>query len=318
MQIFRIKTNFKLERMSNKDFPDEEYLQRLVESNLQELFGLEFISGASNKEFVVKGQHQNFYIDTLAFDPQTRSFVIIEYKKDKSFSVIDQGYSYLSAMLNNKADFVLEYFEKLGKPLKREQVDWSQPKIIFVAREFTPYQKGSIGFQDLPIELWEAELSNTALITFNQIKPPETQESITAITRGEGIRKLSKEIKSYTEKDVVGKDPGLWALYLSLKEQINLLADDIDSYATKYYVGFKFKNDWRVPITVNIRVKKLEIHLARSQPKDFKDPKSQVQYLKNSFKYFNQHISYLTISHDKELKYAIFIIKQALEKHNKI
>ena len=56
----------------------------------------------------------NFRIDTLAFDEESKSFVIIEYKKDKSFSVVDQGYAYLSLMLNNKADFILEYNESLN------------------------------------------------------------------------------------------------------------------------------------------------------------------------------------------------------------
>ena len=61
----------------------------------------------------------NFRIDTLAFDDELNSFVIIEYKKDRSFSVIDQGYAYLALMLNNKADFILEYNENKNKTLKK-------------------------------------------------------------------------------------------------------------------------------------------------------------------------------------------------------
>ena len=36
-------------------------------------------------------------------------------KNSKSSSVIDQGYSYLSTMLNNKSDFILEYIENADK-----------------------------------------------------------------------------------------------------------------------------------------------------------------------------------------------------------
>ena len=68
---------------------------------------------------------QNFRIDTLAFDTETKSFVRIEYKRDRSFSVVDQGFAYLSLMLNNKADFILEYNERMKDNLKREDVDWS-------------------------------------------------------------------------------------------------------------------------------------------------------------------------------------------------
>jgi hypothetical protein len=43
-------------------------------------------------------------IDTFAFDNESKAFVIIEYKKDRNFSVVDQGLAYLNLMLNNKDD----------------------------------------------------------------------------------------------------------------------------------------------------------------------------------------------------------------------
>ena len=71
-------------------------------------------------------------IDTLAFDNESKAFVIIEYKKDRNFSVVDQSMAYLNLMLNNKADFILEYNESSNSShnLKREQADWSQSRII--------------------------------------------------------------------------------------------------------------------------------------------------------------------------------------------
>jgi hypothetical protein len=74
-----------------------------------------------------------------AFDDESKAFVIIEYKKDRNFSVVDQGMSYLNLMLNNKADFILEYNESFHSSpnLKREGVDWSQSRIIFISPEFT-------------------------------------------------------------------------------------------------------------------------------------------------------------------------------------
>jgi hypothetical protein len=88
------------------------------------LFELDLVKS----EFELHG----FRIDTLAFDEESRAFVIIEYKKDRNFSVVDQGMAYLNLMLNNKADFILEYNESSNSShnLKREQVDWSQSRII--------------------------------------------------------------------------------------------------------------------------------------------------------------------------------------------
>jgi hypothetical protein len=58
-------------------------------------------------------------------------------------------------MLNNKADFILEYNENCKDTLKRDDIDWSQSKVIFVSPSFTTYQKEAINFKDLPIELWK-------------------------------------------------------------------------------------------------------------------------------------------------------------------
>ncbi len=122
----------KLILISEIDFVLEKDIQNICENNIRELFGLEIVKS----EFAIK----NFRIDTLAFDSKSKSFVIIEYKKDKNFSIIDQGYAYLALLLNNKADFILEYNEQSKISLKRDDVDWSQTVVIFVSPSFTQYQ----------------------------------------------------------------------------------------------------------------------------------------------------------------------------------
>ena len=132
MPIFNLKNN-QLERVKERKFKLEKEIQTLTEGNLNVILGLEFVKS----EFPLK----NFRIDTLAFDNENKSFVIIEYKRDKNFSVIDQGYAYLSLMLNNKSDFILEYNENKSSTLKRDDVDWSQSKVIFISPSFTNYQE---------------------------------------------------------------------------------------------------------------------------------------------------------------------------------
>ena len=65
---------------------------------------------------------QNFRLDTLCFNKMSNSFVIIEYKKGTNYSVIDQGYTYLSTLLNNKSDFILEYNDTLGGSLYEQEL----------------------------------------------------------------------------------------------------------------------------------------------------------------------------------------------------
>ena len=102
-----------LKKLSENEFKLEKDLQSFVEKNLGFLLDLDMIKS----EFTI----ENYRFDTLAFDRENNSFVIIEYKKGTSYSVVDQGYAYLSTMLNNKAEFILEYNEKLDKTLKRNE-----------------------------------------------------------------------------------------------------------------------------------------------------------------------------------------------------
>mgnify|MGYP005973813129 FL=1 len=148
MPLFNSKLEI-LNQIKETPFKLEREIQHLVEANLNTLLGLEFVKS----EFTISGSVQQLRIDTLAFDRKNKAFVIIEYKQDKSFSVVDQGYAYLSVMLNNKADFILEYNESQNGPLKRNSVDWSQSRVIFISQGFTPYQKEAINFKDLPIAL---------------------------------------------------------------------------------------------------------------------------------------------------------------------
>ena len=117
MPRFNITKERKLDEIQEEKIVLERELQTLVESNLEKIFGLEFVS----TEF----QHDNLRIDTLAFDNENKSFVIIEYKRDKSFSVIDQGFAYLSTLLNNRAEYILEYNERKKLSLSKNDVDWS-------------------------------------------------------------------------------------------------------------------------------------------------------------------------------------------------
>src|SRR3712207_5258862 len=148
MGIFQIK-NKQLERLEEAPFKLERELQLLFESHLEQITGLEFISS----EFSIQNQR----LDTLAFDNENQSFVIIEYKRSTNYSVLDQGISYLSTLLKYKADVVLEYQAQTGKLLTKKAVDWSQSKVAFVSPFFTPFQKQAVDFKDLNIELWEVK-----------------------------------------------------------------------------------------------------------------------------------------------------------------
>ncbi|MED3385363.1 DUF5655 domain-containing protein [Bacillus subtilis] len=232
MYLYKVNNQNQIEDIREKPFKKEKEIQDLCEANLQQMLGLGFVKS----EFRIS----NFRIDTLAFDAETKSFVIIEYKNTKNFSVVDQGYAYLAAMLNHKADFILEYNENHDLPLKRDDVDWSQSKVIFISPVFTVYQKQSIHFKDLPIELWEIKRYENDLIQLNQMKADGVSESIKTISRqSETIQEVSKEIKVFSEEDHLADKPfDIIELYQQLKEFIFNLDDHISIKPTKLYIAF--------------------------------------------------------------------------------
>ena len=228
--------NENLEEIKEVPFSKEIELHKLCENNLEELFGLEFVK----REVTLN----NFRIDTLAFDNNTKSFIIIEYKNTRNFSVIDQGYAYLSLLVNNKAEFILEYNENCNKTLKRDDIDWSQSRVIFVSPEFNNYQKESINFRDLPFELWEVKKFSNNTVSFNPIKVSRNAESIKTIeTTSEVVKSVNKEIKVYKEDNLLNNTPEeLKEIYNEIKEYILALDGNINIKCTSVYIGFRLNN----------------------------------------------------------------------------
>jgi predicted transport protein len=305
MPLFTIKDD-KLERVKEKPFKSERKdIQSITESSLREVFGYEFI-----KSELTLG---NLRIDTLAFDVENKSFVIIEYKIDQSFSVIDQGYAYLGLLLNNKADFVLEYNENRDASLKRDDVDWSQSKVIFVSPQFTKYQKQAINFRDLPIELWEISKFANGTLLFNQLKSPETSESITKVSqKSELVQKVSREIKVYTEEDHLNGLPNeVIELYQTLKERILALGDNIGVRPRKLYVGFVADGNF-----VDIRARRSGIKVWINLQKGELDDPQKITRDVSEVGHWGNGDYQVTVNSSEPLDYLITLIKQSYAKHS--
>lgn len=228
MQLFKQLKN-SLVSVSEQPFLLEKDIQTIVEANIYDLFGYSFVSS----EFSVS----NYRLDTLCFDEENNSFVIIEYKKGSSYSVIDQGYSYLSTMLNNKAEFILEYNEKSESSLKRDEVNWSNSKVLFISPSFNSYQKNSVNFKDVPFELWEIRRFEGDLISL-ELHKASSKESIESISADSVIKSVSKEVKSYSEDDVMHKtNDETKNRWLQLKEML-LTADHTEMVVGKNYIKY--------------------------------------------------------------------------------
>lgn len=305
MYLYSIENN-NLSEIKEQPFTKELELHKLCESNIEKIFGLKFVK----REF----SFNNFRLDTLAFDESTKSFVIIEYKNTSSFSVIDQGYAYLSLMLNNKADFILEYNEACKETLKRDDVEWSQSRVLFVSPAFNNYQKEAINFKDLPFELWEVKRYSNNTVSFNPIKTAKSAESIKSITNtSEVIESVSKEIKVYTEEMHVnnGSEETL-ELYSRFKEFILSLDSNIYIKVRSPYIGFMLNNKDIVDILIQRRTVRLWINEKIGNICDSKGLAKDV----SDVRHWGNGDYEITITNGDEFEYICSLIKQVYNKFN--
>jgi predicted transport protein len=237
MKLFSIDNN-KLTSVSTNPFQLERDIQKLIENNVQELFDLEFVKS----ELTI----QNFRLDTLCFNKMSNSFVIIEYKKGSNYSVIDQGYTYLSTLLNNKSDFILEYNETLGGSLKRDEIDWSQSRVIFISPKFSEYQKTSINFKNLPFELWEVTRFKNNLLGLTKIDTNSDVDITSTVEKDNSksiVKTVSKEIVTYDENYHINKNKTrpqeIVDLYYEFKDRVLSIGDNIELNIGKTWMGFK-------------------------------------------------------------------------------
>lgn len=303
MPIFKIKQS-KLNLLKEKYVELEKNIQELTEKNLDVIFvGWEFVASEL--------QVNNFFIDTLGFDPENKAFVIIEYKKDKSFSVVDQGVAYLSQMLDNQDTFILEYNERLNKNLKRKDVDWSQSRVIFIADSFTRYQQNAVGFKDLPIELWEVKIFEEDLISYSQLKPLTTKGSIKTLTKDKTIQKISKEIVYPLSHHLNRiKNTKTKELFEKISEEIKNLGK-VEEISRKYGIGY-----WRDNVKfleVFFQQNRLILHI-RIRGYRLNDPKHLAKELGIKDDYWRKIYKDISLTSLDRIPNVMQLVKQAYEK----
>ena len=239
MDLYKLNKK-KLEIVALHPFELEKDIQNIVEHNIEELFNLQLVKS----EFVI----QSYRIDSLCFDQENNSFVIIEYKKSSSSSVSDQGFAYLSAMLNNKADVVLEYNESTGIDLKRSQVDWSQSRVIFISTSFSPYQMDSVRFKDIPFELWQIKRFRSDLIGLEQISSTSTASIKSVMGKNTDKKKVLDEVSVPDEESLLKTKKSSQKtkeLYYQLKDRI-LSWEDVRFKTVKHYIGVRRGNKLKI------------------------------------------------------------------------
>ena len=224
-----------LKEINPIDFKLEKDIQRLLDNNLGTVFGLQFLE----TEFPLKDMR----FDTVAYDEENGSFVIIEYKKVRSTSLVDQGYAYLHTVLDRKAELVLLYNKVKNDRKQVSDFSWDMTRIYFVSPYFSKFQLAATGFAKMPFKLFEIRQYEGGLIEIIE-QENSTKTEFELSKQDKVIESVNKEVKVWTFDDYCNKtNPGdeVLELYYRLIDNVS----DIASFAIDYkkvYIAFKAKH----------------------------------------------------------------------------
>lgn len=239
-----IKNN-RLLKQSN--FKLEKDIQSFVEKHIPDILGEEY-------EFVcTEFSVGNFRIDTLAFNKETKSFILIEDKKVENKSLVDQGLTYLKLLKDRRADFILKYNEIKKTNYNINDIDISQSKVIFFSPYYNKYQIYSSDYQNIPFDLYKITKYEDDIVDIEKIEKTSKEKFNNEIFK-ELTKEDKNEIKVYTEEDHLSRaSEALKETYEALKDKI-LELGDIDIDVKKVYIAFKGR---RNIVDIEVMQKKL-------------------------------------------------------------
>ncbi len=209
----------------------EKSLQTRIESHLEDFIGVRFLAS----EFFTGKEHGG-RMDTLGID-ENGFPVIIEYKRSANQNVINQGLFYLDWLMGHKRDFQWLVLEKFGKD-SADNVDWSAPRLICIAGDFTKYDEHAVKQMNRNIELIRYRLYGDDLLLFELVNA--TSVTVSGGGQGSAVAQAKTSGKSKTVSEYLEQAPThLSDLYEALKSHLVSLGDDVQIKTLKNYFAFK-------------------------------------------------------------------------------
>jgi predicted transport protein len=247
IRLFKI-TSKTVSELQGSSSSIEKSLQSFIESQLNDLLGIRFLA----TEYATGKTHAG-RIDTLGID-ENGCPVIIEFKRATNENVVTQGLYYLDWLLDHKAEFELAVEKKFGKDVAKT-IDWSGPRLLCIAGDFTKYDIHAIQQINRNIELFKyrnyhPDLFLLELVNVKSADSPQVSISSSGEKKGHVYRGVYQDLNAC--------DPDLQDRYESLKAFAEALGDDVQVKVLKYYIAFKRINNF---MCIEISSQKKEIRV---------------------------------------------------------
>ena len=228
LKLFRVRADTVTE-IEGKSAALEKSLQTLIEQNLEPFLEVRFLAS----EFSTGREHGG-RIDTLGLDENSCP-VIIEYKRATNANVINQGLYYLDWLITHRGDYEMLVLKAFGQKAA-QSVEWSAPRLICIAGDFTKYDEHAIKQMNHNIELIRYVRFGDDLLLLEQVNSTSTSDSNSSI-QGHRVpsRSRVKTVTEYLEQ----ADRKLKDKYEAVQEFLINLGDDVQVKTLKNYIAFK-------------------------------------------------------------------------------
>jgi predicted transport protein len=230
----------------------ERDLQNKIEANMEAFFSVTFLKS----EHVFNGGR----IDSLGID-ENNSPVIFEYKRSMNENVINQGLFYLDWLMDHKADFELLVQKDLGIK-KSEMIEWSNPVVYCIARDFTRYDEHAVNQMQRNIKLVRYRKYAENLMVFEflnnpviNLKTPKNSKDKSANpeTQASCEDKYSKELFSYrlsrASKELKDVFSSMSDFILSLDSPDEIVREDM-----RFYAAFRKSKNFATALIQNKKI----------------------------------------------------------------
>jgi predicted transport protein len=226
----------------------EKSLQELMEQHLESFLGVRFLA----TEYVT-GKTHGGRIDTLGLDDNNCP-VIIEYKRALNENVMSQGLFYLDWLMDHKGEFELQVLRKLGAEFA-EKIDWSGPRLLCIAGDFSRYDEYAVLQIPRNIELLRYRRYGGDLLLLELVRAGASVPN-TRRPQGNEIAKKKQTPDLAAETDAQSKS--LQDVWETMKAFLLALGDDVLMRELEHYVAFRRLKNF---VCVKVRSKDLQIWL---------------------------------------------------------
>ncbi|MBV2361715.1 DUF91 domain-containing protein [Thalassococcus sp. CAU 1522] len=234
--------------------PLERGLQTQFENNLETLLGVRFL--ASEYSTTHGGR-----MDTLGIDENGYP-VIIEYKRDRSENVINQGLFYLDWLMDHRGDFEILVRDRYGKD-SAAQIEWSAPRLICIAADFTKYDTHAVKQMSRNIELVRYRKFGEGLLLLELLTAVSaTPQTAPKVDGPKGVSVPKGERYKTNCESLADAGEELANLYSDVDTFMLGMGDDVTKKTLKNYFAFRrIKNFACVEVKPSIAVIRLYLKI---------------------------------------------------------